>query len=198
MAVELSRSLDARKSKPNEKIEARTAADILAHGQIVVHRDTRIIGHVTEAKPRSKTSPDSLVGITFDRMRLKDGSEVPLQLVVQAVARPLQSGPIADGNLSARPGMPPSLPGQRAPLGDASSPGVPSSYPGDLAPLPDPMAPNPPPQPGATSVPLSPATQGVVGIKGLSLATSGAVSVLSSSTSNVHLDGGTQLILRVE
>src|ERR1700736_1872360 len=89
LSVELSKSLDARKSKANDRIEARTATDLLAHGQIVVPRNTKIVGHVTEAKARSKTSPDSLVGITFDRILLKDGREVPLQVAVQTIAKPL-------------------------------------------------------------------------------------------------------------
>jgi hypothetical protein len=89
LSVELSKSLDAKKSKANDRIEAKTATDLLAQGQIVVPRNTKIIGHVTEAKARSKTSPDSLVGITFDRILLKDGREVPLQVAVQTIAKPL-------------------------------------------------------------------------------------------------------------
>jgi hypothetical protein len=175
LSVELSKSLGAKKSKANDRIEAKTATDLLAHGQIVVPRNTKIIGHVTEAKARSKTSRDSLVGITFDRMLLKDGREVPLQVAVQAIARP--------------------LPGQRGSMGDASASGD-SSLPGDLAVPPDPMA--PPAPNSSTVIPLSPASRGVVDMKGLSLDTSGPVSVLSSNTGNVHLDSGTQLILRVQ
>jgi len=89
LAVELSKSLNAKKTRANDRVEAKTATDLLAHGQIVVPRNTKIIGHVTEAKARSKTSPDSLVGITFDRILLKDGREVPLQVAVQTIAKPL-------------------------------------------------------------------------------------------------------------
>jgi hypothetical protein len=197
LAVELSKPLDAKKSKANDRIEARTAADMLEHGRIVVPHNTKILGHVTEVKPRTKASPDSMVGITFDRVQLKDGSEVPLQVVVQAIARPLLLGPGGEGGLSTRPGMPPNLPGQRIPSGDASASSGPSSFPGDLAVPPDPMA-SPRPNSNATTVPLSPTSRGVVGMKDLSLDTAGSVSVLSSNTMNVHLDGGTQLILRVQ
>jgi hypothetical protein len=199
LSVELSKSLDAKKAKANDRIEAKTATDLLAHGQIVVPRNTKIIGHVTEAKTRSKISPDSLVGITFDRMLLKDGREIPLQVTVQAIARPLQLGPSLMGNTPPADnpaGAPMTMPGQRAPLGgSASGTGVTSPYPtaADRGPPPDPMAPN-----GSTVSPLSPTSRGVVGMKGLSLETSGAVSVLSSNTGNVHLDDGTQLILRVQ
>ena len=197
LSIELSKSLDAKKAKPNDRIEARTATDLLAHGQIVVPRNAKIVGHVTEAKARSKASPDSMIGITFDRMLLKDGREVPLQLAIQAIARPLQFGSNPEGNVprSDRPGGVP-MPGQRGPLGDASTQGTPSAYPGDLAPIPDPMAPNR--TSDSTVVPLSPTSKGVVGMKGLTLDTSGPSAVLSSNSGNVHLDSGTQLILRVQ
>jgi hypothetical protein len=196
LSVELSKSLDARRSKANDRIEAKTATDLLAHGQIVFPRNTKIIGHVTEAKARSKTSPDSMVGIAFDRMLLKDGREVPLQVAVQAIARPLQVGSSPEGNVprADRPASGvPTMPGQRSPMGDASASGLPSSYPGDLAPIPDPMGQN-----TSTVIPLSPTSKGVVGMKGLALDISGPVAVLSSNTGNVHLDSGTQLILRVQ
>jgi hypothetical protein len=196
LSVELSKSLDAKKAKANDRVEARTATDLLAHGQITVPRNTKIVGHVTEAKAHSKASPDSRIGITFDRMLLKDGREVPLQLTVQAVARPLQfAGPEGNVQRADRPGV--TMPGQRGPLGDASTQGAPSSYPGDLAPIPDPMAPNRTTT-DSTVVPLSPTSKGVVGIRALSLDTSGPAAVLSSSTGNVHLDSGAQLILRVQ
>ena len=196
LSVELSKSLDAKKAKANDRIEAKTATDLLAHGLIVVPRNTKIVGHVTEAKARSKASPDSMIGITFDLMLLKDGREVPLQVAVQAIARPLQFGN-PEGNVprADRPGGV-AMPGQRGPIGDASTQGAPAAYPGDLAPISDPMAPNR--TSDSTVVPLSPTSKGVIGMKGLSLDTSGPAAVLSSNTSNVHLESGTQLILRVQ
>ena len=91
LSVELSKSLDAKKLKASDKFEARTAIDLLSHGQIVVPRNTKVIGHVTEAKAHSKESADSILGLTFDRMISKDGREIPLQAAVQALARPLQT-----------------------------------------------------------------------------------------------------------
>jgi hypothetical protein len=176
LSVELSKSLDARKCKADDRIEVRTAADLLTHGQIVVPRNSKIIGHVTEAKARSKTSPQSLLAITFDRMVLKDGREIPLQVAVQAVGRPLHA--------ASR---------QAGPGGDTPA-SIASSLPGDLAVPPDPM---PRASYGSSVIPLNPTSQGMVGVKGLALDTSGPVSVVSSNTRNVHLDNGTQLILRV-
>ena len=93
LSVELSKSLDAKKLKANDKFEARTVIDLLAHGHIVIPRNTKIIGHVTEAKGHTKQSPGAVVGIAFDKALMKDGRELPLQAAVQAVGRPLQTAP---------------------------------------------------------------------------------------------------------
>ncbi len=202
--VELSKSLDSKKSKANDKVEAKTSMDVLSHGQIVVPRNTKIIGHVTEAKAHSKESPDSMVGIAFDRIVMKDGPEKPLQAVVQAIGRPLQNSPNFGGNepmSGTAAGMPAGGPGPRGSMGGAPTtppPTHPSSYPtyptGDASGSPsDPTAPA-----GSTVSPLGPTSQGIVGIKGLSLNSTGQASVVSSSTDNIHLDSGTQLILRVQ
>lgn len=45
----LSKSVDAKKAKPGDKIEARITMDLLCNGKVVTPRDTKVIGHVTEA-----------------------------------------------------------------------------------------------------------------------------------------------------
>jgi hypothetical protein len=201
LAADLSKSLDAKKAKEGDKIEAKTATDMLAHGQIVVPRNTKIVGHVTQAKPRSKESPDSMVGITFDRMLLKDGREVPLQLIVQAVARPLQlvsslPGTPGDAPSNGPANMPGPRTGNSSPGGSGGMGGG-SAYPSVANPG-GPGGGDESMSGGATSTPLGPTSRGVVGIKGLSMDAPGPVAVLSSNTGNVHLEGGTQLILRVQ
>ena len=197
ISLELSKSVDARKNKANDKIEAKTSMDLLLHGQIVIPRNTKIIGHVTEAKAHSKESPNSTVGLAFDRVLMKDGRELPLQAAVQAIARPLQ--PVlafpADDPMTANPGgLPSASQGQRATMAGSPTPPPTSLYPAGSAAgsRSDSMAPL-----GSTVSPLGPTSKGVVGMKGLSL-TSGPASVVSSNTDNVHLDSGTQLILRVQ
>jgi hypothetical protein len=201
LSVELSKSLDAKKSKPNDKIEAKTASDLLLHGQIVVPRNTKIIGHITEAKAHSKTSPGSEIKFTFDRLLLKGGREFPLQLTAQAIARPLRVPSLGSGgpdnmpDPSSMPGRMPSM-GSQTPAGAASSATINPKYPDDMTP--PPSVNNPDISNPSTATPLSAATRGVVGIKGLTLNTSGTVSVLTSSEGNVHLDSGSQLALRVQ
>jgi hypothetical protein len=198
IAAELSKSVDAKKAKPGDKLEAKTTMDVLVHGQIVIPVNSRIMGHVTEAKPHSKESAESTVGVAFDRIALKNGREFEIRTSVQAIGRPLNHLPYPE-NGNEVPGQAP--PGMHAgntpdwrgtPGGSARQSGspYPVGAPEDL-----PAGPAPPENPAGAA--LDPHSRGVVGMKGLSLNSSDQGSVVSSN-SNVHLDGGTQLILRTE
>ncbi|MGH9549264.1 MAG: hypothetical protein ACRD3W_07815, partial [Terriglobales bacterium] len=111
---------------------------------------------------------------------------------VQAIARPLQINNLANESIA---DMASGMPGPRpASAADPIAPSIPPKYPTSAVPEPPGLnVPN-----TSTISPLAPTSRGVVGIKGLSLETSGPVSVLSSNTGNVHLDSGTQLMLRVQ
>jgi hypothetical protein len=199
--AELSKSVDAKKTKPNDKIEAKTSVDLLLHGQIVVPRNAKIIGHVTEAKAHSKESPDSMVGIAFDRIVMKDGRELPLQAAVQAIGRPLQSTSLGGSEpMTETPaGLPSGAQVPRGSVGGAPTTTSPSSYPSSYPSGNTSRSPSDSNAPQISTVsPLGPTSQGVVGMKGLALNASGQASVVSSNTDNVHLDSGTQLILRVQ
>ncbi|HWX94566.1 MAG TPA: hypothetical protein VNY29_18205 [Terriglobales bacterium] len=201
IAAELSKSLDAKKVKPGDKIEAKITMDLLVHGQIVVPVDSKVMGHVTEAKPRSKESPESTVGIAFDRIALKNGRELEIRATVQAIGRPLNHLPFPE-NGNEVPGQAPqsmhagNTPNWRGTPGGAGGSARPdgSSYP---AGSPQDVPAGTVPTESQTAAALDPHSHGVVGMKGLSLNPSDQGSVVSSNT-NVHLDGGTQLILRTE
>src|SRR4029077_2389381 len=162
--AELSKSVDAKKAKVGDKIEAKVPADLLSHGKIVIPKNAKIIGHVTEAKAHSKESPYSMVGITFDRISMKDGHDVPIQAAVQAIARPLQSAALSSSSASDSGGMPsggtPTYGGGGG-MGAARPPERVASYPAGTSTGTDPSLPQ-----SGTSAPLGPTSQGVVGMKG--------------------------------
>ena len=194
--AELSKSVDSKKAKAGDKIEAKIPVDLLSHGKIVIPKNTKIIGHITEAKAHSKESPDSMVGIAFDRISMKDGREVPIQVAVQAIARPLQSVALSSSTAGDTGGMPSaSTPtyGGGGGMGGARPPERVASYPTGTPTGTDSSSPD-----IGTMAPLGPTSQGVVGMKGLSLKAAGPASVISSETDNVHLDSGTQLMLRTQ
>jgi hypothetical protein len=187
--IELSKSVDTKKAKVGDKIEARIPSDLLSQGKVVIPRDSKIFGHVTDVKAHTKESPDSKVGLAFDRMQVKKGGEVPLQVTVQAVGRPLQmvDSPAHMNEGAGTPSAAPSTAG-----GSNMGGSVPSRSQERVASIPTDAGGQSDAVPSTTMAPLGPTSQGVVGMKGLEL----SGSVISSQTDNVHLDTGTQMILR--
>ncbi len=190
--AELSKSLDAKKAKPGDKIELKTTMDMLSHGKVVIPRDSKIEGHITSAKPHTKESPESELGIVFDRILIKDGNELPMQAVIQAIAPPLIIGIDAPGTPASIGGPPPGQ--QSANIGSADAPStVLSSEPQ----IPSMKAPVAVPASQAGRV-LTRESHGAVGMKGTDLGSDEGTNVIKSSTKNVHLDGETQLMLKTQ
>src|SRR5205807_9600904 len=86
LQAELTKSLDAKKAKPGDEVTAKLTQDVVSHGQVVLRRGSKLMGHVTEAKARSKEDSESRLGVLFDHAVLKDGQEVAFNSVIQAVA----------------------------------------------------------------------------------------------------------------
>jgi hypothetical protein len=204
--IELSKSLDAKKLKVGDPVEAKTSADLLNQGQVILARDSKVLGHVTSVKAHTKESADSNIAIAFDHITTKDGHELPLQASIQAVGPPIYSlsatgSPMDSGGMqSPNPPMGAgssggsssggSMGGAHPSMGGASS-SQPSAYPAGV------------PGAGSSSTgssahALSPSSEGVIGLKDLALSASPQASVVSSSSKNVHLDSGTQMLLKIQ
>jgi hypothetical protein len=195
ISAELAKSVDARKSKVGDEVEAKSTVDLLLPDKTALPRETKIIGHVSNAKARSKDSPGSMVEIIFDRVLLKDGRQLPLQASLQAIGQPLPRAPAPMDNSIVSPGAgtPAAGSASGAPP-QRGSPGPPPTEPPQVS-NPDSGA----EMPGEHNPDaLNADSQGVFGLKGLSLGTARNASVISSGKGNVHLEKGTQLILRTQ
>src|SRR5438270_1246499 len=71
----LANSLDVKKNKPGDRVEARTTQDVKQDGKVVLKKGTRLVGHVTEAQARSKEQAQSQLGIVFDHALTNSGQE---------------------------------------------------------------------------------------------------------------------------
>ncbi len=114
--AELTKAVDAKKAKPGDPVTAVLVSDVLAHGKIVLRHDSKLLGHVTEAQIHSKDSPESRLGIVFDKVITKEG-EVPFEsklLAIRPAERPVfdvPQGPSPMSNSAQAPmqgGYPPS------------------------------------------------------------------------------------------
>ncbi len=84
--VELTKSLDAKKLKVGDPVEAKLTGGITLPNGTPVNRGTSVVGHVTAATARSKGGSDSTLGIVFDKIARSGGEDTPINGVVQAVA----------------------------------------------------------------------------------------------------------------
>jgi hypothetical protein len=201
--VQLTKSLDAKKAKTGDEIDAKVTQDMKAgNGAVLVAKDTKVIGHVTEAQARSKDQKESQVGIAFDHA-VMNGSEVAMPMSIQAIVAPPNSNPNNNSNSANNPpsegaGQP--SPGQSN--GNARSAGM-----GNNTPTTAPNAPTAGDEASTSAQnntnarpPITAATQGVVGISNLKLAMADNTaqgSVVSSEKGNVKLETGTMMLLKV-
>ena len=186
--AELSKTVDAKKAKAGDPVTAVLLADVLSHGKIVARRDSKLVGHVTEAQPHSKDNPESRLGIVFDKVILKGGQEIAFASVLIAL-RPAPRLQVESMSAPAPPGTNP-----------ASSPQEERHYPtpkGPSVPIPgsskDPSRKDMDSIAHATSDDMAPSD-----IEGLSLDKSadGSNRVVVSLRQTVKLEGGVRLELR--
>jgi hypothetical protein len=218
MNATLSQPVDVKKNKPGDQVTAKTTEATKSEGKVVIPKGSKLVGHVTECKQRSKEEKESALGIVFDKAILKNGEEIPLNVTVRALAAAqsqagaassigsddLSAGGGAVGSARASGGG--ALGGVRSTAGAAtgavtntaanasgvaggavnSTVNAASAAPGATGGL-------------NTAGQLTSNSQGVFGIEGLNLnsaaSNSTQGSLITSTSKNVHLDSGTQLLL---
>jgi hypothetical protein len=202
--VQLTKSVDAKKVKTGDEVDAKVTQDLKAdNGEVIVPKDTKVIGHVTEAQARTKDQKESQVGIAFDHAVMKNGGDVPLPMSIQAIIAPSNLNndnnnnrggdqPVSEPNVGR--GTPSYGAGRSSGPGAGSSPQTPSY----------PTSSDDRPSSGQSGTnahqPITANTQGVVGMSDLKLSTGANASqgsLVSSEKSNVKLESGTLMLLRV-
>jgi len=214
----LTKPVDVKKNKAGDPVEARARHDVKSDGQVVIPKGSKLVGHVTESKARAKGQNESQLGIAFDKAVMKDGREVPLAVVIQAVAASEASANLARDNSAdalalsqpsaGRASGAPNGGGGGGLVGGVTSTagatvgsvaGAAGSTTGATLGSTGAASGN---SGGLLSGTLSSTTNGVVGMRGLSLlseassATSAQGSLLSSTTQDVRLESGTRFLLR--
>ncbi|HKD85952.1 MAG TPA: hypothetical protein VKB58_14460 [Terriglobales bacterium] len=173
--VSLIKPLDSKKMKDGDQVICQTSGTMRSRSGLLITSGTKVIGHITQAKARSKGDSDSTLGIVFDKIEVSKEKEIPFKGVLQAVGPSLgSSGPETSVGGGA---------GMMAGHGGSSTMGAPASGPGM--------------QIGDTgSHPmLNSQSVGVLGIRNLQMDKD---SVLTSTGKEVKLDLGTQMMIRAE
>lgn len=180
IAVQLTKSIDAKKAKNGDEVVAKVTQDVRdAAGTVLVSKDTKIVGHITGAQPRSKEQKESQLAIAFDHLALKNGETIQMSMSIQAIIA-------APGSANAQDPSPTNSSAAEGRAGGNVAPGIPPT---------GTMPTSGSPQPVITSN-----TKGIVGIANLNLSSSSDAkqgSVVTSEKNNVKLEDGTLMLLRV-
>lgn len=221
MNAALKGSLDVKKSKVGDRVEAETTQDVKENGKVVLRKGTRLVGHVTEVQAREKGQAKSDLGVAFDRAELRNGQQMPLNASIQALAMAQStaqaSASAADDDAFASGGGAVSAAGAGASRGGGLVGGTLQSASSTVGSVGSGVGNTASGVAGGTvnaathstgavgglnaAGALTSNSQGVFGLEGMSLdaAASNATqgSMIVSNTKNVHLDSGTQMVLRV-
>lgn len=197
--VQLERTVDAKKAKSGAEVDAKVTQDMKgSNGEVLVPKDTKIVGHVTEAEARSKEQKESELGISFNQAVMKDGSAASLPMSIQAVIAP--RNPDNASNAEDRGAPPPEATGAGSPSGSPGTRGGMGAQQPTSAYPPAPEEPSNDTRQNAAQPNITPQTQGVVGIPHYELENHQSPSqgsVIRSEKDNVKLESGTMLLLRV-
>jgi len=216
MNAALSQPVDAKKNKPGDQVTAKTTEATKSEGKVVIPKGSKLVGHVTECKARSKEEKESAMGIVFDKAILKNGEEIPLNVTIRALAAAqtasaataggddLSAGGGAMGSARASGGG--ALGGVRSTAGAAA--GTVTNTAAGAGNVAGGAVNSTVNAAGAargaagglnTAGQLTSNSQGVFGLDGLNLnaaaVNSTQGSLITSTSKNVHLDSGTQLLL---
>ena len=170
--VKLLKNIDSKKLKVGDTVTFQTVSAVHSNSGLMIPSGAMVIGHVTQAQARSKGDANSTLAIAFDKIEYSKGESIPMTGVLQAIGPSLgTSGPTNEmyGNVLSSKG------------GNGSSPPPTSSMQVGGAVSGTPV--------------LTGGSQGVRGVKGLEMDSSG---VLTSSSKEVRLDTDMQIIVRAE
>jgi hypothetical protein len=195
--VELDTPEDSRKVKTGDAVNAHVTEAVKANGQTVIPKNTKLVGHVTQASARAKGDAGSALAIVFDKAVLKKGPEVPLRVMIQAMAAaprfPPDPGPdvasinnggaAAEGSPMKPSRTPPAEVASRTASGAEKSTNAGSGSGRGLD----------------SAGQLTSNSHGVLGLEGLHLSTDATSaregSLITSSGKSVHLDSGIKMLL---
>ncbi|HEV3040314.1 MAG TPA: hypothetical protein VHA33_21300 [Candidatus Angelobacter sp.] len=210
LVVELSKSLNAKKLQPGDKVTAKVTQAVVVNGKVVIPRGAKLVGNVTETKARSKENPESRLGVVFAKALLKNGAEISLDAVVQALGPAQRSRvDLPDPMLPPQIG-PDNSGGVPQPMGAGRQGATGNSRGSYNAPPTQPVSVAMAPRVSAGTIPnqkeglqenglLGSGSRGVFSLPGLKLKFTGAaqIPVITSVRDDIKLESGVQMVLRV-
>lgn len=215
----LSSPVDSKKCKPGDPVTAHTTESVKSDSNVVLPKGTKLVGRVTQSSARAQGDAESALAIAFDHAVLKNGQEVPLNVAIQAIASAHTAASASDADVDTMGSMGASAAGSGMARSRGAVGGLTSTAGSAAGSLTHTAA----TAGGAGNATLNSAvnstagvsrgaagglnaagqltsnSRGAFGLNGLSLnsaaTNSTQGSVITSAGKNVHLDGGTRMLM---
>lgn len=209
---ELVDKLDSKTAKAGDSIVIKTKSEVKTADGTDIPKGSKLLGHVTAVKPRGQGNENSQVAVEFDRAELKGGQSVAIRSELESLSPSNADMPASDAGAalpSASAAAPSSGASGSMPNGGGSSPSA------NAAPAPSQPSSA---SPSGTAQENAPAAGTVVArsgniairttaIPGILLASNApgqrdprmgeSSGILLGAKRDIHLDGGTRVILGV-
>ena len=108
--VKVTKTLDSSKLKEGDAVEVETSGSFKLPDGALVPKGSKLIGHVTSAKARSKGDPDSQLTVAFEKLNVANGKQLSVKGAVQAVFPPADEVDPGVASSSSHQGGPGSVP----------------------------------------------------------------------------------------
>lgn len=189
--AQLDKPLDAKKLKQGEPVTAKLQQPVSIPDAQSLPKNTLLEGHVDQVQP-SEHKSDSTVVVTFDKVRLRGGQELPVKATVMSISEPVfaqqaAEGATGGGAMPAGGGSMPSGGGSMPQSGGGSSSGAAPSAPS----APEAQTPSMPE--GGTGSSPQQQSKGVPGVTLQSDIHQQTSATFTAKGKNVKVPGGTQM-----
>jgi hypothetical protein len=184
----LDHTLDAKKAKQGEPVTAKLVQDVQIPDAQALPKNTVLEGHVDQVQASDHKS-DSMMVVTFDKAKLKDGQELPIKATILAMSEPALMQQQGGAGAPASAGAPMSSGGAPSGGGPSGSGSMSQSSPNP------PSTPSPQPMNGPQAASGSPqqAQNGVPDVALQSDIHQHSSATFTSKGKNVHVPDGTQM-----
>lgn len=205
---ELVGKLDSKSAKPGDNVVIKTRESVKTADGTEIPKGSKLIGHVALVRAHSKDVQNSQLTLDFDHAELKGGQTVAIHSVIESVSLPEGEG--QTGAIDAFGGAP-MAPAGGGPTSGGGMSGSRGSTPGAASTTPVTATPGATvsgtasssdgsPTPGkvvAGSGPNAIRTTSIPNVYLASNAEGPASGTLFAAKDNVHLDGGTEIVLDI-
>jgi hypothetical protein len=202
VAAELENKLDTKDAKTGDSVVVKTTQATTIGNGMEIPKGSEIKGHIVDVASKSAGGDNSRLTIQFDQAQLKDGQSVPIRSVIQSVA---PAGTTTEAGAAAGPSATTPSSGGVSAGGGAGAPSTASgANPSQPAAGGQPALSGTAPAPGTVV-----ATRGNLAIKTTSIPGvlligdvngrpfSNASGALLGAKQDVHLDGGTLMVVAI-